>query len=236
MLKYCLRENLLTPAPDDYMAQVTDSHVFTLDDIIDRMVKRGTTVTRTDLVAIMQLYTEECSFIVEEGGTLNTPLINTSMSISGVFDGADDSFDKKRHALNLNITAGTALKTALTKTKATKTETVSTDPYITEVTDVVSGKVNTVLTKGGVVQLTGSRLKFDQKDEAQGIFFVPETGEAVRAAVIAENKPARLMAIIPADLAAGTYYIEVRSKHSGGGKPLKAVKAGRFAKLLTVVP
>ena len=81
MLKYCLRENLLTAKPDDYMAQVTDSQVFTLDDIIDRMVKRGTTVTRTDLVAIMQLYTEECSFIVEEGGTLNTPLINTSMSI-----------------------------------------------------------------------------------------------------------------------------------------------------------
>ena len=24
MLKYSLRENLLTPAPDDYMAQVTD--------------------------------------------------------------------------------------------------------------------------------------------------------------------------------------------------------------------
>ena len=54
MLKYCY-ENLLTPAPDDYMAQVTDSQVVTLNDIIDRMVKRGTTVTRTDLVAIMQL-------------------------------------------------------------------------------------------------------------------------------------------------------------------------------------
>ena len=71
------------------------------------------------------------------------------------------------------------------------------------------------LPKGGVVQLTGSRLKFNQKDAAQGIFFIPETGNLVRASVIAENKPARVMAIIPADLAAGTYYIEVRSKHSG---------------------
>ena len=53
MLKYCLRENLLTAKPDDYMAQITDSHVFTLDDIVDRMVKRGTTVTRTDLAALM---------------------------------------------------------------------------------------------------------------------------------------------------------------------------------------
>ena len=162
--------------------------------------------------------------------------MNTSMSISGVFDGANDSFDKKRHTVNLNITAGTLLRDAVTKVKCEKTEGVSTDPYITEVTDIVTGTANTTLTKGGVVQLVGARLKFDAKDTAQGIFFVPETGEAVRAAVIAENKPARLMAIIPADLAAGTYYIEVRSKHSGGGKPLKAVKAGRFAKPLTVVP
>ena len=42
-----------------------------------------------------------------------------------------------------------------------------------------------------------------------------------RADVIAEHKPARLTAIIPADLEAGTYYIEVR-KHS-------PVRYGRIA-------
>ena len=236
MLKYCLRENLLTPAPDDYMAQVADVRSYTLDEIIDLMMDKGTTLTRADVAATLQVYGEVCSSLIKDGAALNTPLMNTALSISGVFDGANDSFDKKRHTVNLNITAGTLLRDAVTKVKCEKTEGASTDPYITEVTDIVSGKVNEVLTKGGVVQLVGARLKFDAKDTAQGIFFVPETGEAVRAAVIAENKPARLMAIIPADLAAGTYYIEVRSKHSGGGKPLKAVKAGRFAKPLTVVP
>ena len=236
MLKYCLRENLLTPAPDDYMAQVTDVRSYTLDEIIDLMMDKGTTLTRADVAATLQVYGEVCSSLIKDGAALNTPLMNTSMSISGVFDGANDSFDKKRHTVNLNLTAGTLLRDAVTKVKCEKTEGASTDPYITEVTDIVTGTANTTLTKGGVVQLVGSRLKFDAKDAAQGIFFVPETGEAVRAAVIAENKPARLMAIIPADLAAGTYYIEVRSKHSGGGKPLKAVKAGRFAKPLTVVP
>ena len=236
MLKYCLRENLLTPPPDDYMAQAQDVRSYTLDEIIDLMMDKGTTLTRADVAATLQVYGEVVSAIIKDGSAVNTPLMNTSMSISGVFDGANDSFDKKRHTVNLNITAGTLLRDAVTKVKCEKTEGVSIDPYITEVTDIVTGTVNTTLTKGGVVQLVGSRLKFDAKDAAQGIFFVPETGEAVRAAVIAENKPARLMAIIPADLAAGTYYIEVRSKHSGGGKPLKAVKAGRFAKPLTVVP
>ncbi|QTQ13421.1 DUF4469 domain-containing protein [Treponema parvum] len=236
MLKYSLRENLLTAAPDDFMAQTQDVRSYTLDEIIDLMMQKGSTLTRADVSAVLQIYGEVCASLIADGSALNTPLMNTALSISGVFNGANDSFDKKRHTVNLNMTAGTALKAAIGKIRCEKTGTASTDPYITEVSDIVSGTVNTTLTKGGVVQLTGSRLKFNQKDAAQGIFFIPETGNLVRASVIAENKPARVMAIIPADLAAGTYYIEVRSKHSGGGKPLKAVKAGRFAKPLTVVP
>ena len=234
MLKYCLRENLLTPAPDDYMAQAADVRSYTLDEIIDLMMEKGTTLTRADVAATLQVYGEVVSAIIKDGSAVNTTLMNTSMSISGVFDGANDSFDKKRHTVNLNITAGTLLRDAVTKVKCEKTEGVSTDPYITEVTDIVTGTVNTTLTKGGVVQLVGARLKFDAKDATQGIFFVPETGEAVRAAVIAENKPARLMAIIPADLAAGTYYIEVRTKILEGNKSGKTLKTGRFNKALTV--
>ena len=234
MLKYCLRENLLTPAPDDYMAQAADVRSYTLDEIIDLMMEKGTTLTRADVAATLQVYGEVVSAIIKDGSAVNTPLMNTSMSISGVFNGAADAFDKKRHTINLNLTAGTLLRDAVTKVKCEKTEAAGTDPYITEVADIVSGKVNEVLSKGGVVQLVGSRLKFDAKDTAQGIFFVPETGVPVRAAVIAENKPARLMAIIPADLAAGTYYIEVRTKHANATKQLKTLKTGRFAKPLTV--
>ena len=234
MLKYSLRENLLTPAPDDYMAQVTDVRSYTLDEIIDLMMEKGTTLTRADVAATLQVYGEVVSAIIKDGSAVNTPLMNTSMSISGVFDGANDNFDKKRHTVNLNITAGTLLRDAVTKVKCEKTEGASTDPYITEVTDIVTGTANTTLTKGGVVQLVGARLKFDAKDTTQGIFFVPETGAPVRAAVIAENKPARLMAIIPADLAAGTYYIEVRTKILEGNKSGKTLKTGRFNKALTV--
>ena len=233
MLKYCLRENLLTPAPDDYMAQAADVRSYTLDEIIDLMMEKGSTLTRADVAATLQVYGEVVSAIIKDGSAVNTPLMNTSMSISGVFDGANDSFDKKRHTVNLNITAGTLLRDAVTKVKCEKTEGVSTDPYITEVTDIVTGTLNTTLSKGGVVQLVGARLKFDAKDTAQGIFFVPETGAPVRAAVIAENKPARLMAIIPADLAAGTYYVEVRTKIDMGGKKLKTLKTGRFNKPFT---
>ena len=234
MLKYSLRENLLTPAPDDYMAQAADVRSYTLDEIIDAMMDKGTTLTRADVAATLQVYGEVVSAIIKDGSAVNTPLFNTALSIAGVFNGANDAFDKKRHTVNLNITAGTLLRDAVTKVKCEKTEGASTDPYITEVTDIVSGSVNTTLTKGGVVQLVGARLKFDAKDTTQGIFFVPETGAPVRAAVIAENKPARVMAIIPADLKAGTYYVEVRTKFIDASKVSKTLKTGRFGKPLTV--
>lgn len=233
MLKYALRENLLTPDENDYMAQTADVRSFSLDEIIDLMMEKGSTLTKADTKAALQVYGEVVSALIKDGAAVNTPLMNTSLSISGVFNGAADSFDKKRHSVNLNLTAGPLLKDAAAKIKCEKTEAADTNPYITEVTDVVSGKVNEVLTAGGIVQLVGSRLKFDQKDESQGIFFVAETGEAVRATVIAENKPARLMAIIPADLPAGNRYVEVRTKYTVGGKPLKKAKIGRFTKPLT---
>ena len=235
MLKYALRENLLTPEPNDYMAQVTDSQSYNLEKIIDKMIERGSTLTKADITATMQIYTETICSLLEEGFQINTPLINTSMSISGVFDGATDCFDSSRHNVNINITPGTKLKETLAKVKTQKVEAASTDPFVTEVKDIVSGKVNESLTKGGILQAVGARLKFDNSDEAQGVFLVPETGSAVRCGVVAENKPARIMAMIPADITAGTYYLEIRSKMDSSGKATKNLKVGRFNKALTIM-
>ena len=232
MLKYALRENLLTPQPNDYMAQVTDSRSYNLEQIIDKMIERGSTLTKADITAAMQVYTETVCSLLEEGLQINTPLINTSMSISGVFEGATDSFDASRHTVNINITPGTKLKETLAKVKTQKVEAASTDPFVTEVKDIVSGVVNECLTAGGILQAAGSRLKFDNTDEAQGVFLVPETGNAVRCNIVAENKPARIMAMIPADITAGTYYLEIRSKLDSSGKATKNLKVGRFNKPL----
>ena len=228
MLKYCLRENLLTPAPDDYMAQVQD-----VRSVFENMRAITASSRKNKCSAYTQyayaLFLLNSLFLPRLFSKRVTALCKYMRQIQGA---------NKKHpqAYLMYVEDCFLCSNAVVAHRFPQEEGVSTDPYITEVKDVVSGKTNDILTKGGVVQLVGSRLKFDAKDKAQGIFFVPETGEAVRATVIAENKPARLMAIIPADLPAGTYYIEVRSKHSGGGKPLKAVKAGRFAKPLTVVP
>jgi hypothetical protein len=71
--------------------------------------------------------------------------------------------------------------------------------------------------------------------DTNGIFLLPEGGGETKLTVIAENKPGRLMAQIPADQAKGTYYLEVRSSFSGNAEHAgKTLKVGRFAKTLTI--
>jgi hypothetical protein len=62
--------------------------------------------------------------------------------------------------------------------------------------------------QGGIVQLRGSLLKFVETRENNGIFLLPDTGAEVKLTVVAENKPARIMAMLPVDLPQGDYTLE----------------------------
>jgi hypothetical protein len=235
MLHYHLVENLMTPSPDDAMAQVVNLRSYADDQIAEQMLKRGTLLTKADILAVLEVYREVILDIIADGGAVNTRLFNISPSISGVFGSMGDSFDPIRHKIKVNFNQGVAVREAAARIKTEKVQTPDPVPYIVEVKDVISGSVNEILTPGGVIQLRGSRLKFIDSDDANGIFLLTESGEEVKITVIVENKPARLIALLPPDLAAGNCHLEVRTNYSqGAAHKSKQMKTGRFAKLLTV--
>lgn len=108
MLKYSLRENLLTPEPDDCMAQAVDVRSYPQDEIIGLIMKRGTTLTKADVSAVLQVFSEVVCELTADGSAVNTPLFSTSFSVSGVFSGMADSFDRARHTVSVNVNAGPA--------------------------------------------------------------------------------------------------------------------------------
>ena len=237
MLQYGLLENLLTPAPDDCMAVTQNVRSYTDDEILEQMIQRGTTITRTDVKAVLQLYREVVASIVADGSGLNTDLINAAPGISGVFTSAADSFDAARHRINVNVTPGRALRAAAARITVQKVQMSATGPYITEVKDAVVGSVNSTVAAGNVLQLTGARLKFLAGSDTNGVYLVPASGEGaeVRCTTVIENKPARLMVIVPADAPAADYFVEVRTTYSAAAKEAKTLKSGRYAKPVAVV-
>ena len=236
MLDYSLVENILTPVPDDYMAQTTGVRSYTDDEIADRIMKTGAGLTKSDILSVLQAQKEVICDIIAEGDAVNTPLFNTQPSISGVFTSASDSFDSSRHRVKINLSAGKALRDAVTKVRTKKVQVADVIPIINEVKDMISGSVNDQLTKGSVVQITGGRLKFLPEEEDNGIFLInADNGAGGRLDVVLENKPARLMAMIPQGVPAGNYYLEVRTTYSTNLNPSKTLKVSRFQRTLTVV-
>lgn len=234
MLKYALRKNSLSAEENDFVAQVTDSRSYSQNEIIDLMADKGSTVTRADMAAVLKLNEEVMCKIIADGGCINTPLFNSILSISGLFKNPYDSFDHNRNAIHIRFTPGVLLKEVLRKIKLEKVEASHTEPIITQITDVVSGSVNSFLTRGGVVRITGNRLKFDAADPEQGIFIVSETDATIRCDAVAENKPKSVVVMIPQEVEEGNCHIEIRLRNISNGRPSKHLRISRFEKPLVL--
>ena len=233
MLNYSLTENLLTERNDDYSAQTHAVASLDKEAIIARMLNRGTLLTRTDILAVLNGLEETVTDALLEGNNVNLPLFNTSFSISGVFESPMDSFDGNRHKLNINLTKGILLREAEKNVKFEKTNTLAPLPQIQEVKDSVSGKVNETLTAGGVIEVRGYNLRIEGDDPACGLWFVNDNGYEVKASVIIENKPSRILAMIP-PLQVDNCRIKVATQYANGVKLLKTPKTFVYPKSLTV--
>lgn len=234
MLQYYLTENLLTANQDDYMAHTTNVRSYSSSELAELILKRGTTLSKADILAVLEVYHEVAIDTLADGCSINTPLFHASPSISGVFNGAGDSFDSNRHSIHINMNAGTDLRDAIRKIRVEKVQTAEAIPHLVEIKDTVSNTVNENLTSGGVIEITGSMLKVNTQNEKNGIFIINvDTEDTKKVSVIVENKPSRLIAMLPV-LDHGGYTVEVRTTLSTGKKELKTLRVGRFPKNLTV--
>ncbi|MDR1199701.1 MAG: DUF4469 domain-containing protein [Prevotellaceae bacterium] len=230
MLEYSLHENLLTERTDDYSAQTHSKASYNREQFIDLMLQRGTLMTKTDALAVLNNIEETVAYIVKNGGMINMPLFNTGFSISGVFEGAADVFDPNRHHLHVNISKGTLLRDAEKDVKLTKVNVALPQPQILEVKDSVTGSIDSLLTAGGVIEIVGVNIKIAGENSACGLYFVDAGGTETKAVTLVNNKPATVIAIIPA-LAAGEYHVKIVTQYAAG-KDLKEPKTTVYSKLL----
>ena len=233
MLKYSLIENLLTDRPDDYSAQTHCMATIDKDAIITRMLERGTTLTKTDILAVLNSLEEVIASALLEGYNITIPLFNTACSISGVFDSPLDSFDGNRHKLNINLTKGRLLREVERSMKFEKTNVPSPQPNIQEVKDSMSGRVNEILGRNGVVEVRGYNLKIEGDDPSCGLWFRMNNGNEYRADVLIENKPSRIIACIPY-LDGDNCQISIVTQYANGLKWLKTPKQFAYPKILIV--
>jgi len=230
-LRYGLIPNHLTDDPDDYMGIVTNNEAVTAEKIVEQMVGKGSTVTKAEALSVTEEFEYAVVEAVKNGNSVNTQLFKINPSVSGVFTDKHDGFDPARHAIRLNLNAGSRLSKAIADIELRKVEITSPQPVVQQFIDLKTKVVNESFTPGQVAALRGSLLKFDEEDNTQGIFFIAADGAETRVSNMIKNKPSELMFLVPDSLTTGTFQLELRTifHHS------KAMKKGRLLNNLVPV-
>ena len=231
-LKYALIENTLPPNVGSYLARLQNVKSHDLESIINLMLRRGNTLTYTDILAVNNGLSEEIIQLAASGETISTPLFKLSFSITGVFDSPTDIFDPNRHEIKIHLSPGKALKAAVKKIKLRKVAPSVNQPYIIEVTDSVSESVNSQITSAGVLEINGSLLKIEGDHPSNGVYLVADDKTEYKVQTLAGNKPSRLIVLLPS-LAPGPYILKITTQYNGG-KGLKSPRTGIFKQILTV--
>jgi hypothetical protein len=211
-IEYALYPNNLTNTPNDYRAMVKHARSLSQTDIIDDMMRRGSTVTRADALASLENYEAAVASALSSGYRVNTPLINYSLSISGTFAGQQDYFDPKRHELHINCNRGLRLKELTEELSLQKVDGRILRPTISWFRDVQTDTRNDQLTPGGIAIVSGRHLKIEPDDSQQGVFFVSPDSEKVHVERFIRNKPSELIFSIPDQLTAHHYTLRIAAK------------------------
>lgn len=210
-VRYGLGLNHLTEDPDDYLAVVTECTTSNVNKIMERMIGKGSTVTKAEGLSVIEEFEYAVVEEVKDGHIVSTDLFRISPSISGVFKDENDSFDPSRHTIKLNISAGPRLQEIISKIELKKVALSTAEPVIEKFVDLKTKAENQSFTPGQVVSIKGSLLKFDEEDTQQGVFFIASDDSETRATDFVKNKPSELMFFVPDTLTSGTFQLEVRT-------------------------
>jgi len=211
-IEYVIRKSTLSTTPEAYVASVCPGQPADMEEVIERITEHDSTVSKPDILCVLEDFFLAVERLLLEGRNVNTPLASFRVSIKGFFDGLNDAFDPTRHRLVARVSAGPRLRSAVTdRAAALKQEEVGKrTPKPNGYVDVNTGAHDSTLTPGGLGQVLGYRLSFDPADSEQGIFFIAADKTATRVETVGRNKPGELLFTVPV-LAPGSYTLEVRA-------------------------
>ena len=154
--------------------------------------------------------------------------------VRGVFNSAADSFDPTRHSVDVGANPGSRLREGVRQNaNVVKDEGIVPAPNLVEFRDLGSGTSNDQVTTGNIGEVVGNRLKFDSSQSDEGIYFVPSSDPTaeVKVTAVQDNKPSRLIFLVPDGLTAEDHTLQVRARSRGGAE----LRTGTLDQTLQVV-
>ena len=226
-----LRPNTLTKDNDrDCIADV-HAHAATQrnEDIAEIITKERSEFRKETIMNILNMRDKAVKDLIEQGLSFMDGLVQISPHVSGVWETENSPYDEKIHKRTVDLIPTADLRTVLeaigVKVLGTKEESAR----ITEITDTATGLKDGSLTIGDDIIIEGDKLKIDETDAAQGVFFKAANGTEYKTnRRLSVNKPGQIIARVPKEVPEEKVEVIVRTKYSGSSAPLKTVREIAF--------
>lgn len=223
-----LAENLLTKdVTNDYTATVKTLLPKTVENLADDIVKE-TANNRETVISIITLYDKKIIDLVCQGNTVNTGSALYAPALPGSFVGTSGTVDPAKHKAYVNINPSAAFRKELERVQPVFSGNVldSGGARIGLVTDSATGRTDGFMTPGNTIDITGTKIRSLNADGSGigSIKFVNAETEAMAATITSTsiNEPKRIILVVPANLAEGTYRLEVETYYSNTSTLLKS--------------
>jgi hypothetical protein len=193
--------------------------VVELETVIKEACQLGTHASEADLQHDLPILFQVIVDRMANGCVVNTPPARFGLSIKGGFNDMADTFTPGRHSIIPTVRPGPFLRDQLTnQTPVAKKENSLSAPRPQLCKNHTTKTNDETITLGGSTEVRGYRLRFDETDPGQGVFFIEiESDTETRVDVYARNNPKLLMFNFPTTLTPGEYRLEVRGKKLSNG-------------------
>jgi hypothetical protein len=212
-IRYSLKENKLpVPNAPAYVALVHGYKTITQEQLINVMANANTTVSRQDIIVVLDLLESAVKEQLLNGNRVVTNLFNCRVSIKGGFESLEEDFDRDTNKVKVSMSAARSLQKYVDHEAATeKVRGKVRLPEVDRVLDFTTNAVNSTVSPGRMAELKGCNLFLNGTDPEEGIYFVgEETGEEVKVDVINRKTSGTVLFTVPEGITAGNYKVTVR--------------------------
>ena len=236
ILKAWLRKNELTPDPNDMITVVSSAGKINKSGLIDAIMEEGIELKRETVEDVVTRYNRVAASFAARGWNVDTGLVYLRAIITGVFFGK--KYDPAKNGLYVSATQGIEIRKELENTEIEILGEKADLMDIFQVVNMQTKAADGTLTRNRNAQIEGSFLKLAGDDPAVGVFLENVDDGTVYKfddEYIVINNPAKLLLLIPSELAVGTYRLKIVTQFASSGHQLKTPREAVFGQELTLV-
>ena len=222
-----LRPNTLTKDNDrDCIADVySHSPTQRNEDIAALITKERSEFRPETILNILNMRDKAVLDFIRDGLSFMDGVAQISPRVSGVWETENSQYDEKIHKRTVDMVSTVELRNALDDITVKVLGAKETSAKIAAITDTATGLTDGTITIGDDILIEGEKLKIDEKDTEQGVFFLAsDGGEYKTERRLSVNKPTQIIARVPKNIPEGKVQIVIRNKFTSGGKHLKELR------------